>query len=140
MSLTTIKAALAVKLRAVTGINYVLEYEPQAVHQAPAIWIVLDSYERMLGTGQLTVMRYRILARVVLNWVDNGTAETGIDTYANLIPAAIDADAQLAGTIPNGLAAISDATTGYIIAGGTKYRVLDVFCDVVEKGPYKGGL
>lgn len=132
-------AGMHERLATVPGITRCLDYEPSAVQQPPLIYSLLDSFERSQA-GQVTAMRYRILHRLVIAWVDTARAEQQLASFVNAIPAAIDADPQLGGRIPSGLARIADAQAVWVTIGGTVYRCLDCYSEVITKGPYRSGL
>lgn len=139
MSATTVLAGLHERFKTVEGLKAILSEEPATFDEAPLLYSMLDRVERSQA-GQLTTMRYRFLHRLVVLWTDNAQAEQEILRFTNAIPAAVDADAQLAGTLGNGLARLSEAQAGFMVNTQVTYRVLDWYSDVVEKGAYQGGL
>jgi hypothetical protein len=127
------------RLATVTGIKVCLDYEPTEIQQPPIIYSLLDAFERSQA-GQVTVMRYRILHRLVIAWVHNERAEQQLASFVNAIPAAIDADPQLGGRIASGLARIADGQAVWVKIGGTTFRCLDCYSDVLTKGAYRSGI
>lgn len=123
----------------VPGINACFDYEPRTIDQPLIIISLLDSFERN-QTGQVTSMRYRILHRLVVAWIDVEESERQLASFVNTIAAAVDADAQLGGRIQSGLARIADAKAVWVRYGDTTYRCLDCYSDVLTKGPYKSGI
>jgi hypothetical protein len=132
-------AGMHERLATVTGIKACLTYEPTEVQQPPIIYSLLDTFERRQET-QLTVMRYRILHRLVIATASVAKAEEQLAAYVNVIPAAIDADPQLGGRILSGLARIADAQAVWVKLGSQVYRCLDCYSDVLTKGAWKSGI
>lgn len=141
MSYETVIAGLAERFRAVPGLatKPILAYEPTSIQATPTLYMLLDRVERSQH-GQVTAMRYRILCRLVINWVDNERAEEELIPYVNAIPAAIDADARLGERLPNGLAQVDDMQATFVSIGGVLYRALDTYANVLEKAPFKSGI
>lgn len=117
----------------------ILDYEPTALHTTPTLYMILDSAERTQH-GQVTAMRERIRARLCIKWQDNEFAEEELMAFINSIPAAIDADPQLGGRIPRGVAEVDELLGEYVSIGGVLYRVMNYFIDVVDKGDFGGGI
>ena len=132
-------AGLQDALERVEGIAQVLPYEPTTIQRTPTVYLKLDEFTRE-NVGQVTAMRYRILARLILLWQDSRISSEQVVGYLNSICAAVDADPQLAGAIPRGVARVADGREGLRSIGGTVYKVLDVFIDVVEKDAYQSGI
>lgn len=138
MSYAGVKAGLIVRLNTVIGLNVKLAYEPNSIQDAPAIYTILDSFERT-QEGQLTIMRYRSLHRLWIRWQDNEAAENQMDSYVNAIPASIDLDPHLGGSLPVGIAYVSSGVAEWRTMGDVLYRTIDFFSEAVEKGIYQSG-
>ncbi|GAB4203609.1 MAG: hypothetical protein OHK0022_27940 [Roseiflexaceae bacterium] len=138
-SYRVVRDGLHERLLTVPGIVACFGYEPAAIDQPPIIYSLLDKFERSTSAGIVT-MRYRILHRLCLAWQDNEQAEEQLADFVNAIPAAIDADPQLGGRIPSGLARIADAQAVWVRIGDATYRALDCYSDVVAKSGYKSGI
>jgi hypothetical protein len=135
-------AGLKDAVETVDGLNLVLDYEPPSLTRLPAVYRLLDSFNRTQA-GQVTVMRYRVLCRLCVRWQDNEKAEWELIPFVNSIPAAIDADPQLGGAITRGYASVAEdanANAGFVRIGGTMYRSLDVYVDIVDKDAYQSGI
>lgn len=117
----------------------ILPYAPTSIHILPTLYTVLDRFERATA-GQVTVMRYRLLHRYVVAWQDDAVAESQIDALINALGAAVDADPQLGGRIPSGLAQIVEGQGLFYKLSGTVYQALDCYSAVVEKAPYRSGI
>lgn len=117
----------------------ILAYEPKVIHSTPTLYTLLDSFERV-RSGQLTVMKYRILHRLVLQWQDNEPSEAALMPFVHSIPASVDRDPTLGGRITMGLAGISDAATGFVVISSTKYRCIDFFASASTKAPFQSGI
>lgn len=139
MSYVTSKAALIIVLAGVTGVAQVLGYEPSSIQQTPMIYVLLDRFDRTVA-GQMTSMKYRLVCRVVVPWQDNEQAEIQLDPFVNRVAAAIDANPSLSGTITGGVTKTVEGEAVFVTVGGTLYRALDVFVELPDKGPYRGGL
>lgn len=138
MSYTTVKAGLIERLNTVSGLNVKLAYEPESIQDAPAIYTILDSFERT-QEGQITVMRYRTLHRLWIKWQDNEAAEIELDSFVNSIPSAIDQDPHLGARLTRGVAVMADGVAEWRVISGVLYRTIDFFTETVEKGAYQGG-
>ena len=142
MSYSAAIAGLATAVRGVPGLHSVLDYEPIAFHEVPAVYLLLDSFSRTQA-GQVTVMRYRVLCRVCIAWQDNEGAERELIPFVNSIPAAIDADPTLGGAITRGAAQVAEdanAIAGFVRIGGTMYRSLDIYVDIIDKAAFQSGI
>lgn len=142
MSYSAAIAGLKSAVETVDGLNLVLDYEPTSLQRLPAVYLLLDSFTRTQG-GQVTAMRYRVLCRLCVRWQDNEKAEWELIPFVNSIPAAIDADPTLGGAITRGVAAVAEdapAIGGFVRIGGTMYRSLDIFVDIIDKAAYQSGI
>ena len=139
MSYAAIVAGLQTRLGTVTDLKVRLDYEPTSIQDLPATYLLLDSYTRSQA-GQLTVMKYRVLIRTLIRWQENKQAEVELMAFVNSIPEAIEQDAQLGGAIVSGLSTPTDGKAGWVNIGGTQYRALDHFIEVIEKTPYAGAV
>lgn len=142
MSYVDAIAGLKGAVETVDGLNLVLDYEPTSFQRLPAVYLLLDSFSRSQA-GQVTVMRYRVLCRLCVRWQDNEKAEWELIPFVNSIPAAIDQDPTLGGAITRGFASVAEdanAIAGFVRIGGTMYRSLDVYVDIVDKGAYQSGI
>lgn len=142
MSYEAANEGLTEVLQSVTGLTRVLDYEPSSIPSTPMVYHLLDSFSRT-QEGQVTVMRYRKLIRLIVLWQDNEKAEQKVIPFVNAIPAALDADPQLGGRIERGFARVSpdaDAIAGFVRIGGVMYRSLDIFADIVDKAAYQSGI
>jgi hypothetical protein len=139
VSYATILEQLAIRLETVAGVERVITYEPTTIQLPPMIYLLLDRVDRS-QKGQVTLMTYRIMARLLIKWQENAAAEAELTSYLNAIPASIDADPHLASSVPKGLASVPEMQAGFVLIGSTKYRTLDFFVKVIEKGTYQGGI
>ena len=122
-------AALKTAFDAVTGIQYVLDYEPLTVHQAPMMYLVAAS-----GTRDSTVMpaieTYQVNAVLVIRWQDNEGAEQEVIDLLPLCLAALDTDPTLGGVLGGGAAWISSYSAGYQDVSGQTYRIIEFQVDI----------
>jgi len=116
-----------------------LKYEPGSIQNSPTLYTLLDSFTRETK-GQVTMMRYRLLHRLVVQWQDNAEAEATLWPFVHSVPAAFDADPLLGGLITMGLARVGDGQSGFVVISNTKYRCLDFFSDIPTKAPYRSGI
>lgn len=135
MSYGAIIAGLHERFEMVPGIRATLSEEPTTVQTSPLIYSLLDNMRREYGGGNMVTVRYRILHRLCIRWSDSRGAERELADFVNAIPAAIDADPQLGGALPNGQAMIEEGEAGWVTLGGTTYRSLDFYSNVWEAGP-----
>lgn len=117
----------------------ILKYEPRVVHTTPLLYTLLDSFTREVK-GQLVIMRYRILHRIVFQWQDNEESEAALMPFVHSVPYAVEQSMQLGGTLSLGLARITDATSGFVLISQTKYRCLDLFSQVEAKAAFGSGM
>lgn len=139
MSALIVYQGLEERFRTIPGLQNIILGEPTALHELPCLYTAFYRFERTQH-GQITGMRYYFVHRLLLRWQDFPQAEMQLITMLNLIPAAIDADQKLGGRLPDGLASITDGTTGFITIGETKYRIVDYTSNTLEKQPYKSGI
>jgi hypothetical protein len=121
------------------GLRSVVLGEPSGDLDLPGIYTAYDGFERSKA-GQITAMHHRFVHRLLIRWQDNAAAEMELITLLHAIPAAVDADPQLGGRVPMGLASISAGDAGFVTIGGVKYRVVDYTAQVVEKAPFQSGI
>ena len=127
-----IKAALLRRLRPLFAAGHVFGYEPTMI-DPPCCYTLLDSWEHS-QQGQMTINRYRVLARVCIRWQDFEQAELELDPYPGRMADAIDADRHLGftgGGAPH--ASVTGGPAVFVTIGGVVYRALDVSIDVLEK-------
>ena len=138
---TLVKDALIARLKTIEGMGdeSVLGYEPASVHRGPLMYVLFDGYTRS-HAPQVTGMTYKLLVRVLVPWQDNEGSELLLDDTVNAIPAAIDADPRFLGLTTINSAEVTDAVGVFVNVGGALCRAHDVTVEVLEKGPYQGGL
>lgn len=139
MSYTTMRDGLVAVVTTVTAIKQVLKYEPTTISVHPLAWVLLDSYRRTTA-GQVTAMRWRFVARVATPITNSAEAEAELVQAALLVADAIDANPQFSGALSRGLATSPDGQTGWIFVGNIKCRVVDVYCEALEKTVYAGAI
>lgn len=130
-------AGLESVLSEIDGLNAVLLGEPTAIHDPPALYVVYQSFERVLRNNRpasnMTGMAHIYALRLVIQWTDNPEAERQLLSLIDPIPDAIDADPQLDGAIDKGVAYITIGQTGFATIGGTLYRICDYTLKALEK-------
>jgi hypothetical protein len=143
MSYSTVLDGLHARLAVVNGIALILKYEPTSVQAFPTLYSLLDTVERS-QQGQLTIMRYTVLHRLLFRWTDNAQAEVELIPYVNSVPAVIDADPTLGGVLgtgtTSGYARVTSINAVFVVIGQTLYRALDVRSEVIEKAPVRSGI
>lgn len=144
MSYTTVRDGLAAVVETQKpAIKEVLKYEPGSIQVSPLAWVLLDSYRRKTS-GQITAMTWRFVVRVVSPITDSAEAEAELMQAALNVADAIDANPQFNGALVSGMAQSPDGQTGWVYVGAgvqaMKCRVVDVFCDAVEKTAYAGAI
>ncbi len=141
MSYTSVIEGLHERFATVIGLKVLLVGEPTSVQDSPLLYSLVERVEREAQATKPghTLMRvtYRTLHRLCLKWQDNPTAEAELLALADAIPAAIEADPKLGGRI-TGDAHLSGAEAGWVTIGGTTYRVLDFYSEVLELAPVRG--
>lgn len=140
MSFTSTRNAVVAVVQTVTAIKQVLKYEPTTITVHPLAWVVLDSYTRPQSRAQVTAMNWRYKVRVAVPITNSAEAEDELIATALSIPDAIDANPQLSGTVSSGLAWSPDGRAGYITMGTVRCRVVDVYCQVLDKDEYAGAI
>lgn len=123
MSYTAIVAALKTAFEGVTGIAYVLDYEPKAIHDTPMLYLLLDALDRDDEGPAGVRSRYEIMATLVVRWQDNEAAEQEVIALMDPVAGALDADITLGGM--NGFALVTRADAGYATISGTLYRIVE---------------
>ena len=146
MSYANIVAGLHTRFLTVPGLasTLILEQAPTSLADVPALWSVLESFERGQA-GQLTTMTYITQHHLCLRWQNNAKAETQLNSFVNAFGIAVDADPQLTGTGGintdlGGIARVISGVADWITIGGTEYRRLLVRTRTIEKGQYGGTL
>lgn len=136
---TDIRDGLHAVVSTVTALKKVMKYEPQSSQTAPIAWVLLDSYTKPTA-GQLTLWRYRFRVSVVVPIQNSQEAEDQCIDTAMEVAIAIDTNPQFNGVIVNGIAQSLDGQATWIMLGGVKHRIVDVFCDATDKQVYAGTL
>lgn len=139
MSFTTVRDGLYSVVDGVAAIKQVYKYEPTQMSISPLAWVVLDSYTRNQA-GQVTSMRWRFRVRICVPITNSAEAEDELMQTALSVADAIDANPQFSGVLSRGLAVSPDGRAGYITMGTTRCRVVDVYCEALEKTAYAGAL
>ncbi len=135
MGFTEIRDGLVTVVETVTAIKKVYPFEPSSVVVSPLAWVLLDAYTRTTAS-QVVPMRYRFVVRVVSPIQNTKEAEDEVVTAALAVVDAVDRDPQFAGVLVSGLAQSPDGQTGWLMLGGVKCRVVDVFVDALNKTAY----
>lgn len=132
---------LHVRFRTVEGLEQapLLRYEPTSIQSTPTLYTLLDRVDRSVA-GQVQTANYRILNRIVFQWVDNERAEEELMPYVDSVPLAVEADPQLGGVISSGIARAPEVVAVFVSIGGTLYRALDCYVEVTDKRPYIRGV
>lgn len=139
MSALTCYQGLEERFRTVSGLHSVVLGEPTGDLDLPGLYTAYIGFNRS-QLGQITAMDHRFMHRLIIRWQDNAQAEMQLLTLLNAIPASVEADAQLGGRVPLGLARITDGDAGFATIGGVKYRVVDYTALVTEKAPVRSGI
>jgi hypothetical protein len=142
MSWATVRVALHTRLQQVLAAEQVTNYVPRVFGALPALYTVLDGFERERA-GQLTVMRYTATSTLVVRWQDFEEAENELEPFVNSIAAAIDSDATLGGAV--NIAYVSEGNADWLTVGaGTAnpvtYRILQLTTVLTEKAAYRSGI
>lgn len=140
MGYADIVDGLHIRFRTVDGLERapLLMYEPTSIQQTPTLYTLLDRVDRSTS-GQVQASLYRILNRIVFQWVDNEKAEEELMPYVDSVPLAVEADPQLGGIISSGFAKMPEVVAVFVSIGGTLYRALDCYAEVTDKQPYIRG-
>lgn len=133
MNADAILAGLHARLKTVTGLRAILDYEPESVQAAPFLYSLLDETARPLPAGQQQSVRYRYLHRVVIDWTDPAAAERLVRRYTDAIPNAIAADPTLGGVVTRGFASVVDQAAGFVVINKVLVRVLDSYSETLVK-------
>ena len=120
-------------------VTNILDYEPGVVLTTPLLYTLFDRATRETK-GQITMLRIRLLHRIVFQWQDNEACEQELRPFIHRVPAAIDLDPQLGGLITQGLAKVDEIVSGFVVISNEKFRCLDFFLDAPTKAPYKSGI
>lgn len=120
------------------GTIQVISHPPDSVTGPATVAVTADGWNNRRAVGGLTVIPLRFRCRLYIPWQHSETAEARKDELMLLIPAAIDADPQLAGAVTSGMAEVPDANSGFSEVSGTKFRAFDCFVVVTYKEPYAG--
>lgn len=128
---TDISTGLLHAVSTVPQLKVILDYEPNALHDAPAFYLTLVSFKRQQHGG-VTAMRYFCRGRIAVKWTDNERAEQELALLVNQVPMAIEADQQLG--LQRVIVAVTDGQAQYMDISGVTYRVLDLLIDALEKG------
>lgn len=131
-------AGLRATIGAAHGSLNLMDYEPTSIQQLPAMYFLLDRFERVQA-GQVVTMTYHIRARLCIRWQDNQAAEREVEPYVNSIPACVTAAPYL-GFLTQGYAGLSSGESGFRQIAGADYRAIDFMFDVLEKGTTDSGI
>jgi hypothetical protein len=131
MSYASVIAGMKAGLEAVTGIKYVLDYEPQTIQDTPIVFLLLDTIDREY-TAQGSLYTYHVTATLVVNWQDNDAAEEAIIGLIEPIMTAFDADMTLGGRLYNGAALFLSADAGFAQIGSRIYRIVDFTAEITD--------
>lgn len=129
-------------VNAVSGVpelRVVLDYEPAALHEAPAVYFTLDSFTRKV-MGSITVMTYVVNCNLCILWQDNQEAERELQHLINSLPAALEQDMTLGGSLASGISQVSGGEAIYREIGGVVYRSLTIKVQVTDKAPTGSGI
>lgn len=124
--------ALVPVLAQVPGISVVLPYEPTALHDLPAVYLLLDTIQRQRQNFVIN-KTYVIMTRLCLPWQDNEMAEHELIPLVDAVADAIDLSPQLGGALTSGTAVCTSGLAGFVSIGGTLYRSLDYSVTVTCK-------
>jgi len=116
----------------VDGIAAILDYEPKSVQTFPLLYSMFDSMEASRN-GQVRAVTYRTLHRLLFQWQDNEQALVEAIPFIDSIPAAVEADKHLGGTIASGLARIDECEAVIVTVSGVEMLALDFYSTVMVK-------
>ena len=137
MSYTAVLAGMKEAFETVSGIDNVLNYEPNIVSVTPLLYTIFRGYTKV-EQGTTRAVHYRMLHRLCIARADEEASETTLASYVDSIPAAIEANPKLndgaADRIPRGHAQIVAAEGRYVNIGGVIFRCIDFESDVLVKG------
>jgi hypothetical protein len=132
---TDIRDGLVTVVETVTAIEKVYPFEPASIGVKILAWVLLDSYSRSTAS-QIVPMRYRFRVTVAAPIQNTKEAEDAVIDAAMLVADAVDKDPQFSGKLVSGLAQSPDGQATWIMLGGVKCRVVDVFVDALNKTAY----
>lgn len=132
MSWATLLAGLDERFATVAGIAAILDYEPTSVQATPLFYSLFEGYE-LTGEAGTKSRRYRGVHYLLVDWQEAEQAELELIPFVDAIPAAVEADPQLGGRIPNGFAEISSGEGVWVEIAGIKYRGIE-FHSVADEG------
>jgi hypothetical protein len=132
MSYERVLAGFNERFSKVPGLVAVLDKEPTSIQEPPIIYSLLDSFTRDFAETIIKI-RYRTMHRLCIAWGDPGESEKVLRDYADIIPAAVEADYTLGGR--SDVAVIVSGTTGWVTIDGKEYRTLDFFSEALEFVP-----
>jgi hypothetical protein len=130
-----VRDALVAVVESVTQIKSVQAYEPSSVQAIPLAWVLLDGYTRSVSF-QIVSMNYRFVVRVASPLSGSIEAEDSLVQAAIEICDAVDRDPQFSRALYTGMAQSPDGATGWVIVGGAKCRVVDVFVQAHSEHPF----
>lgn len=137
MSAVTIWQALESVLRDIDGIRHVQLGEPTTIETTPMLIVVYAGHAHPMRNSpparNLVGFGHQFVIRLALDTGDNGQAEMQLLTLVDQIPLALDAAGHLNGALSRGIAAISDAATGYADYSKKRYRIADFTATIKEK-------
>jgi hypothetical protein len=139
MSATTVYAGLAERFATVDGIKKIILGEPSGALDPPILYTAYEGFTRGQA-GQVTTMTHRFTHRLLITWQEFSQAEARLLSFVNALAAAVDADPKLGGRVASGMARVTEASSGFVTIGSTKYRVIDVTTETLEKGAWQGGI
>lgn len=118
----------------------IMPHEPQSIHGPRLMYSLLESFEREYDeTGEVVMITYQILHRLLLRWQDPAQAEQELMAFVNSIPAAVEADPHLRGALAHGYAYITSGEADWASINGVECRSLDFHSRVTETVRYQGG-
>lgn len=115
----------------------ILKHEPTAIQGTPTIYTIVG--QTTFGPANATnPTTYRVLSRLVLSWQDPQAAEAKLRLYMPQIAATVNAtpEGQRLGNLAGynrGSAYIVSANAGWLIIGGTTYRICDFITEIIVK-------
>lgn len=131
MSYTGAIAAIKVALEAVSGIKYVLDYEPATIQDTPMIYLLNDGGERLFA-ADVSDYTYTVTATLVVNWQDNDACEETVAGLLISIMESLDADMSLGSVLNGGAALFLSWEAGYEQIGSRVYRIVDFSAEITE--------
>lgn len=122
---TTVAARIYNAARVVSGIRASSQFEPLTVREAPHLYTMLVSVQR-LRLGGAVKLTYRTRIRILIPYDETATPETALWGFVNTIPAAVEAAK---------LDYVADATAGTYTIDQRLCRALDLLVDTIETAP-----